>query len=496
MDGTALLAEFRKRASSNSAVKEKLPSATPRLLAVRKPPGATAAPLQFLPFTNDYMMKEEIGKALKNLVMAGGMPDPAALKALSDPLPVRRIAAAEALVDAGTVSELPAVRKLLKDADGQVRLSVALALAFAQDREAVPVLIELVAELPRTKAWEAEDVLHFLAGDKAPPRLKSDTAAARKELREAWQAWWKTNGAELNMAELGKTRGGLGLTLVAEITILNKLGKKVGVAGVQPVMPPAGITDRVVVLDPAGQPQWQIDNLAIPLDVQRLSGNRVLIAEYSGRRITERDTKGTILWQVNVPGSPINVQRLANGNTFIALYNTGPNGDGASMEVDPAGKTVAMINLANNQAGPGGFIQSNLLIGGHKMADGQIVCVTLEGSCLRLDATGKVVNRFPVQVLNGGTVYAMFGNIDVTDKGHVIIAQNDNTVAEYDTNGKIVWQSKHLGNLRHPAAQRQHAHCRAFWRRRRGDQHGPDCVGVYALGRLPNRRGAAAIGEL
>jgi outer membrane protein assembly factor BamB len=176
-----------------------------------------------------------------------------------------------------------------------------------------------------------------------------------------------------------------------------------------------------------------------------LPGNRVLIAEYGSRRVTERDSKGTILWEVNVPAAPINVQRLANGNTFIAFYNSGVNSVMA-IEVDRTGKTVDSINMGPQMlpAGPGGgFVgASTLVTGGHKMADGQMVFITIDGLVMHLDATGKEIKRFSVPVSNSGTIYAIMGNIDVTNKGHLIVALNDSSVAEYDLEGKMVWQSK------------------------------------------------------
>ena len=155
--------------------KEKLPTAAPRLLAVRKPPGAAAALLGYLPFTDDNLMKQEIDKALKDLVLVEGKADPAVLKALSDPRPVRQIAAAEALAGAGGATHWPAIRKLLTDAMPEVRLRAAVALVQAHDKESVPALIDLLAELPRGNAWEAEELLLRLAGAKAPAHPPATT---------------------------------------------------------------------------------------------------------------------------------------------------------------------------------------------------------------------------------------------------------------------------------------------------------------------------------
>src|SRR5207302_1870603 len=63
--------------------------------------------------------------------------------------------------------------------------------------------------------------------------------------------------------------------------------------------------------------RWEINQLRYPVDVQMTGPNRVLIAEYLNRRVTERDvTTGKILFDYQVY-LPIACQRLPNGNTFI-----------------------------------------------------------------------------------------------------------------------------------------------------------------------------------
>jgi hypothetical protein len=486
----ATRAEMCLKRITQKEEKDRLPTAAPRLLAVRKPPGAAAALLEYLPFTDDNVMKQEIGKALTSLVLVEGKADPALFKALNDPRPVRQIAAAEALAGGGDATHWPAVRKLLTDTSPEVRLRVAVALVHAHDKESVPALIDLLAVLPRGNAWEAEELLLRLAGAKAPARPSGDDLAARKKLYAAWQAWWKDRGATLDMAELEKTQGGLGLTLVAEVGFqagkgpaakgpakkggpLNppqppavggfggaKAGKKGG--GVNPVAAAVAGSDRVVAVDRTGQARWQIENLDHPIDFHLLPGDRVLIAEYNGSRVTERDLKGKILWAVDLPGPPINVQRLANGNTFIALYGSAAQivnqGQPQMMEVDPAGKTVATFNVGAAQqflkgpaGGGGGFggpLNANdlLMQGAYKMADGQIVCLVGYDSCIRMDATGKEVKRFQVPPTKNISLLNSLGNIDVTAKGHIILVQNDSTVTEYDADGKIAWQAKAAGS--------------------------------------------------
>ena len=417
--------------------KEKLPTSAPRLLAARKPAGASAALLAYVAFTDDRVMKDEIGKALASLIRAEGKADPAVLQALSDPLPVRRIVAAEALAGEGT-KHWPALRKLLGDADPEVRLRVALALVNAQDKAAVPALIDLLAEFPRNQASEAEQLLQALAGEKSPAvPWGADDAPARAKLQGAWKAWWTEHGATVNMADLEKARGGLGLTLVAEVGGKGKFAK----GG------PGG-NDRVVALDRSGQIVWQITNLSHPIDVQLLPGNRVLIAEYGGNRVTERDLKGNILWEHTAVDMPVNVQRLANGNTFIALTGPGAlrNNLQPLLEVDPTNKTVASFNVPGGAMAPGpGIRAADIVLAGHKLADGKMVCLLFDGSCVWLDATGKELKRFAAPRAKAASPSNAFGSIDVTPKGNVLFAQTDNAVVEYDMDGKVVWQASVSG---------------------------------------------------
>jgi hypothetical protein len=451
VNGPALLAAFRERTLSKEETaaaqgRYKLPLSAPGLLAARQPAGASAALLAYLPHSDDRAMKDEIIKALKHLIAASEKQDSAVLQALSDPLPLRRSVAAEVLVGTGGVKHWQAVRPLLKDTDRSVRLRVALALINSHDKEAVPALIGLLAELPRGEVWEAEDLLHRLAGSKAPKvPFGADDAAARKKLANAWHVWWKTHGAEVNLASLEKTISSSGLTLIAEAD-----AKGAGFGGGGPVG--AGQNGKVFALDRTGQVRWKIDNLDHPIDVQLLPGGRVLIAEYYGKRVTERDFKGKILWEVNLPNYPANVQRLANGNTFVALYGTPlgkANGQPTLVEVDPTGKTVASFNAPAGAAGgpaglPGGFagIIRDMIFAAHKTADGKMVCLMYDQSCVWMDATGKEIKRFAVPLAKGSSPLNTVGNIDVTPKGHVLFAHRDGTVAEYDMDGKVVWQAK------------------------------------------------------
>src|SRR5262249_46296596 len=138
--------------------------------------------------------------------------------------------------------------------------------------------------------------------------------AGRRKCKEAWTAWWKTAGTTIDLAKLVKSSQWLNYTLAI---VLEGPGESVG---------------RVLELDPHKNPRWEITGLQFPMDAQVLPGERVLITEHTGNRVTERDTKGKILWEQKV-NRPIMAQRLPNGHTFIAANDV-------LMEVDRANKTI------------------------------------------------------------------------------------------------------------------------------------------------------------
>jgi HEAT repeat protein len=182
-----------------------LPPVAASLVALRQPAGVVDVLLAFLPWTEDQNLAGEVQTALARLAVRDGKVDAALVRALDDSLPVRRAVAAEVLAGAGTAEQRVAVRKLLTDPDTAVRLAAAVALTYAGDRTAVPVLIDLAADLPGKQAWQAADILRQLAGAKAPSAEPGDQAAARNHYRAAWQAWWKEHGGAVNLAGLDTT---------------------------------------------------------------------------------------------------------------------------------------------------------------------------------------------------------------------------------------------------------------------------------------------------
>jgi hypothetical protein len=375
-------------------------SAAVRVLALRKPDGAAEALLNYLPVAEEESVAEEVRLALAALALHDGKPDPVLVAALADKLPAKRAAAGAALGRANAADQRDAVKKLLQDAEPIVRLRVGQALA-ARDKDALPVLIALL-DNPRLTAYDLgaiEDVLYRLADDKAPTVLPGMDEAGRRNFRQAWEAWWKENGAKIEIAKLEEAARTRNFTL---IVLLDK--------------------GAVADLDDGNKTRWQIDELRLPLDAQFLPGERVLIAEHDGGRVSERNRKGEVLWERKID-MPVVAQRLPNGNTFIATRSQ-------LMELDPKKENVVFNHFPN----PG-----ELIMRAQKLRNGDIALVVSDGGAatrfVRLDPKGREMKSFPVNVRTSG------GRIDVLPNGHVIVPENMNgRVVELDADGKTVWE--------------------------------------------------------
>lgn len=377
--------------------------AAARLLAARKPAGAVEVMLAFIPYADSDSALEESRGLLALLAKKDGTAQAALVAGLADALPLRRAAAGEALCRSGREEEKAAARKLLADPDAHVRMRVAGAFINAGDKDAVPVLIDTLPKLSMAQAWQAEDLLVRLADGHAPPgvALGADEAA-RSKCRAAWQTWWQGHADKVSLAKLHDKPVRLGYTIV----VLLDMG-------------------RVMELGPDNQVRWQIDNLSYPLDVQYLPEGRVLIAEYYGSRITERDLTGKILWEKQVAG-PLVAQRLPGGNTFIATENH-------VQEFDRSGKTV--FNFGINDG--------DRIMKAVKLPGGEIACFIADllgardARVVRFDTAGKELKSYKVELgarLSGGRIY-------MQESGHVLIPHHaEDKVIEYDENGKAVWE--------------------------------------------------------
>jgi hypothetical protein len=373
-------------------------AAVARLIGKRKPAGATDVLFNYLPYADDEAVTDDLRLALAAVARTGGDPDKHLVQALHDPSPLKRGAAAEALIRSAAGQPPAAARKLMDDGDLTVRLWVALALVETRDREALPVLIDLLGQLPQERGWQAEELLIRLAGEQAPRVVLGSDEAGRQKCRDAWVEWWAANKDQVDLAKLSNRETMLGYTLV--VSTNNRGGSSVLELGV----------DK--------KPRWEVPGLQFVIDAEVLPQNRILVAEYNANQVSERDLTGKVLWR-HAMTNPFHCQRLPNGNTFMASRNQ-------MLEVDRAGKAVITRNRPNQD-----------IMAARKLRNGQIVFITTTGTCNRMGTDGNIVKSFPV-----GQVQT-FVRFDVLPNGRVLVPQyGTSRVVEYDGDGKQVWQAQ------------------------------------------------------
>ena len=185
-----------------------------RLLVKRKAQGATEALLRFLPYAVGESLQEEIWYGLAALVLKDGAVRPAIIAALKDASPVRRAVAACIVGRLGDAQQKDVVRKLLADPDPTVRLRAAQGLLAAREKAGIPVLVDLLAVPSTEVAWQAEELLHWVAGERAP-----NAAVGAKNgpgCREAWRKWWDARQSDLDLAVVEKRPSRPGLFFLCE----------------------------------------------------------------------------------------------------------------------------------------------------------------------------------------------------------------------------------------------------------------------------------------
>jgi hypothetical protein len=346
---------------------------------------------------DEESVADDVINTLTTLAVQNGKANPLLVTALTDRAVARRMGAAEALARTGLTEVAAEVRKLLADPDPHVRLRLALTLVSAKDKEAVPVLIQLLGEpaLTPQETGRIENFLYRIAEDQQPPVLADSEAASRREYRMAWGKWWKEHGAAVKPELLAGAARTVGFTLVV---LLDE--------------------GAVVDLDKHNRPRFRLNNLDFPLDVQYLPGDHVLVAEHNGSQVTERDRDNKIVWKKQVD-QPLVAQRLTNGNTFIATRDQ-------LLEVDKKGDPVFSYMRPNGEP----------IMRAQRLPNGDIVMVTqpLAPRFVRLDRQGKKeLSNFAVNVQTSG------GRVEVLANGNLLIPENSNNrVVELDGQGKVV----------------------------------------------------------
>jgi hypothetical protein len=372
-----------------------------RLLIERRPAGATAVLLAYLPNAADETVEDAVFHALGELGLRDGKPDAAVTKALADPNPLRRAVAASVVGRCPNKDDRAPAVKLLADPDARVRYEAAGALMRSGDKAALPPLIALLTDAPLALAWQAEELLFRLAGDQPnPPSLGTGNEDERKKCREAWDKWWKANEAKVDLAKIKTEEPLRGLTVTTEYD-----GDQGG---------------RVWEFGPDNKVRWEIKNLNGPNDVQLLPGGRVLIAERNGNVVTERDREGKVLWEYKVQNSAIAAQRLPNGNTLVCTFSE-------LFEVSPDKKVVHQL------------MEQNGLRHAIRIKNGNILYVTAGGTVVELSPDFKQVRTITPAEHAGGAGY--WASVEPLPNGRLLVALGSSgKVVEIDGTGKILWQ--------------------------------------------------------
>jgi hypothetical protein len=402
--------ERARRARECVAVIEKVPhveqmTAAGRVLAARKPDGAAAALLAYLPFADDEYLEDSLMAASLVVVgLDGGKPAADVLAASADREPLRRAAVAHVLGRAAPEHRKP-LAALVKDADARVRYHAAVGLLRTGDRAGGKALLALLADGPPSLAWRAEDMLLRVAGDQPPKiTLAKQDDDGRRKWRTEWEAWWDGNIAKIDLARINFDDGSLGLTVFCGD---EKIGESPGF---------------VYAVNRSGNVVWKIEGINSPADCHLLPGGRILVAQNWHSKVTEHDRSGKVLLELTLPEKPVSCERLPNGNTFVATYHS-------LHEFTPDGKEVFAHKA------------SSMLHGGYKLRDGHMLTVDTTGNIEELDAKGERVHRFaPERHASGAGAWA---SVEVLQNGNYLIAlSGSGRVIETDRMGKIVWEAE------------------------------------------------------
>lgn len=376
--------------------------AAARLLARRHPPGAIPVLLGYLPFTDDGRVERTIHSALAGIQGPCPRLHPAILKALNDPEPARRAAAAYALGQWEGAAPRRELGELLKDPVLKVRLHAAQALVKSADHRGIPRLIDLLAEAPLPLAWQAERFLARVAGRKAPAVALQATPRSRRRVRLAWQGWWKENRGTLRLSPPDLKDRSSPLILFTDLD-----------------------EGRVVALGMLWKEQWVVDELQGPTDVQLLASGRLLVAENHAGRVTERNRDGRVLWEKKTGSYPLSCWRLDSGNTVIATRNE-------LLEATPEGRTVWSRKWSEE------------VWCARPMRDGGIVVLARDRDLVYLTSAGREVRR--VQLEQPAQRWSRF---TLLPGGDLLLAGYNNgfEVVQLDRDGSKVWDYKRFKSV-------------------------------------------------
>jgi HEAT repeat protein len=350
---------------------------------------------------------------------------------LKDKFPIRRAAAGYLFTRRGNADQRPAGKKLLADPDPIVRLRTSQGLLGSKDKDAIPVLIDLLEKLRWTEeAWQAEEMLHWVAGDDAPePTIGAGTVEARQKCRKAWEQWWQTNSAKVDLARLDQDYRRPGLILLPTSSALGKN------------------PDHVSLIGCDGRPRWELELPA--RNVQLLPHDRFLVAEWETHEriirgksfknevpsgLSERDLNGKVVWRAPSKYAPDLAYRLPNQETVMLGL-----GRYQVTDISPQGTELYARRF---QFTEGKFKSFNLRCL-RRLSNGRILCAFEDRPGLELWqgdlATGHITKTALVEGKYPRDPYTIE---EVPAGGYLITTPNLGQVEQLDANGKCIWRAR------------------------------------------------------
>lgn len=171
--------------------------AVANLVQARKLNGACPILLDFLMQVQNDSLKEAIMAALAAAGVREDKLDATLVSGLASEEAAKRAACALLVGRFGKDGHRTLVEKLLIDEKLEIRLAAVQGLIAGKHKSATPALFALLTDAPVPIAQQADDLLRRIAGENAPSLVWDEKQRGMD--RVAYEAWWKTNEAKLDL---------------------------------------------------------------------------------------------------------------------------------------------------------------------------------------------------------------------------------------------------------------------------------------------------------
>jgi HEAT repeat protein len=434
-----------------------------RILEKRPVEGALEALLRFLSCAGEEELENETWYALDSVARRQDHLGPAVEAAVRSECALSRAAAGYLQGRRGNRADRAKAQRLLGDPDPLVRLRTAQGLLGARDKTGIPTLIALLEQSSLDLAWQAEELLHWIAGEDSPPATIGTGGEASRRCRTAWEDWWRRCGAGLELYSTARTlrrpallmafranAGGEFCLVGCDGTLRLPRRRLYGLTAAQllpggqlllaqrseqpphrqPGQPRAqrlvhGVTEQ----DVSGKVLWRSTRVPEPIAARRLPNGHTLIA--GSRQLLEVDRANHIIWSADASAAPEPAQflpcsacRLRNGHFLCRADRS----DGHYyFEVDPASQQYTRRSFLEAR----GFVHAVL-------ADGNCVVSEAGGHELLEVEEERVVWRCPLDHCPQG----QHGMLRCRN-GDTLLSccpYRDNRICTMDRGGKCVWE--------------------------------------------------------